>query len=306
MFSLDNTKYNEIYQIICNEIVRLYRNEKDKKKNSIYKNIKIMLLTGNIFQKIKAWKLKVKRKQMKRKQLPNPLWKEPLNFICNQKIAIYTVIFGSYDRILEPNFVPDNCDFYIITDQKVEYESAWTKLDISKWNNVIEGYSNIQKNRFFKMKGHEVFQNYRYSIYIDGNIIPKLDFTAMIYRIGDFGIALHRHSSRVCAYDEAEYIKIVKKDSAENINKYIKYLKEEGLPEDYGLLQCSVIVRDHNNNFCKKIMNQWWDEFIRGCNRDQLSLPLVLYKLGIDTASVDGLGEDVLKNPLFDVIEHNK
>lgn len=306
MYSLGNIKRNEAYQIICGELSRAYLIEKEKSKNSISKNIKIMLYTGTISQKIKAYELKKKRKKIKEIAFQNPLWKEPLKFICNEKIVIYTVIFGSYDKIQEPSFIPDNCDFYIITDQEVRTDSAWVKLDISKWNHIIKDFSNIQKNRFFKMKAHEIFPNYRYSIYIDGNIKPKLDFSAMIYRISDYGIALHRHSSRVCAYDEAEYIKIVRKDSAENVNKYIQHLKREGLPLDYGLLQCSVIVRDHHNVCCQNIMNQWWNEYVKGCNRDQLSLPLVLYKLGINTFSVDGLGDDVLKNPLFDVIDHKK
>ena len=44
------------------------------------------------------------------------------------------------------------------------------------------------------------------------NIEIRLDLSDMISRIGDVGIAIHRHSSRYCVYDEAEVIKMLKKE----------------------------------------------------------------------------------------------
>ena len=39
-----------------------------------------------------------------------------VDYFSEDRIAIYTCIIGAYDEILEPVFIPDNCDFYLITD----------------------------------------------------------------------------------------------------------------------------------------------------------------------------------------------
>ena len=76
------------------------------------------------------------------------------------------------------------------------------------------------------------------------------------------------------------------------------------MPHNYGLLQCNVIVREHHNEMCKKIMEEWWEEFLKHPQRDQISLPYVLYKNKIPTNKISILGNNVYNNPSFRVILH--
>ena len=58
------------------------------------------------------------------------------------------------------------------------------------------------------------------------------------------------------------------------------------MPHNYGLLETCVIARKHNLDICKKVMNDWWNEFMHTPRRDQLSLTYVLYKNGITVDEV--------------------
>ena len=210
-------------------------------------------------------------------------------------------MFGKYDNLLEPLFLPDNCDFFVITDLEVDSSSAWKKIDTLP---EMANMSNVEKNRYVKINPHLLFKDYDYSIYVDGNIKIMSDLTEYIHMLNEVGIGTHLHHLRNCVYDELIAINKSKKDTKENIAKHRKLLDENGMPKKYGLLQCSVIVREHNNPTCVKIMNEWWNEFKNYSKRDQISLPHVLYSNGITVDKVGVLGNNIYKNPSFRIMNH--
>lgn len=228
------------------------------------------------------------------------------NYFSNEKIVIYTSIFGEYDSLAEPLSVPDNCEYYIITDQEVSDKSIWKKYDFSKFSNEISKLSNIEKNRYFKMHPHLLFPDYNYSIYIDGNIKIITDLTEYIYYIEEGGFAAHLHSKRDCVFDEFDAVKIFKKDTKENIEYYRKLLMKRNMPRHYGMLECNVLVREHNNEKCIEIMKEWWKEFCISTKRDQLSLPYVLFKYGYRIEDIGKLGTNIFLNPSFRIERHKK
>lgn len=226
------------------------------------------------------------------------------NYFSNEKIAVYTCIFGKYDMPLEPLFKPDNCDYYIITDQEVPENSLWKKIDYSYLNDELKELTNAEKNRYFKMLPHVIFKDYKYSIYVDGNIKIYTDLTEYIHKIKECGFATHLHSKRNCIYEEGKAVVKLGKEKQENVEKYFNELRKNNMPENYGLLECNVLVREHNNIRCKEIMLDWWKEFKNKIKRDQLSLPYILYKRGISIEEIGTLGNDVFLNNSFRIIRH--
>lgn len=234
-----------------------------------------------------------------------PMELSPPDYFSDERIAVYTCIFGAYDRLIEPVCYPDNIDYYIITDQDVPLGSIWKKVDLSPFAGILEGKTPVEKNRWFKMHPAMVFTNYRYSIYIDGNVVPVTDFTEFVNRIGDCGIAMFWHSFNNCVYQEAMYNRyLVKKVSNEEIQAHMTYLKEQGMPENYGMTTCNVIARDHTNQICMKLMDDWWTEFMAHCKRDQLSFPYVAWKNNINMADIAVLGDDVWNTDALLVVQH--
>lgn len=242
------------------------------------------------------------RKNKKNRQIDLSLNSKP-NYFSNHKIAIYTGIYGAYDNICEPLFVPDNCDFIIFTDQQIDSNSAWKKRNVQ--DDLFNKMNNLQKNRYVKMNPHKILEDYDYSVYIDGSVFAVADFTEFINRIGKYGFSMHMHSSRNCVYDELNAAKVYKKINNEMLNTYYKVFKDQKMPFEYGMLECGVIARKHKNQLCIDIMEQWWDYYCRYGGRDQLWLPLVLFKNKIVVQDVSQLGRDIYNNYAFRILQHN-
>lgn len=258
-----------------------------------------------LIKKINATKTAKKITKMYPRVITKSRNDESANYFHTERIAIYTSIFGAYDHVLEPAWVPDNCDFYIITDQEIGAGSVWKKIEPD--SGVLSKLkSNALRNRYYKMFPHNVeeLKDYRYSIYIDGNIKAVSDLTELVNRIGRYGLSFHRHSSRDCVYEEAKVCVMAKKETQKNVDAHMNYLREENFPEKYGMLECNVIVRDHTSDITKEIMQDWWKEFLRHSKRDQLSLPFVLYKHGIQVEEVATLGNNVYENYAIRVVKH--
>ncbi len=260
---------------------------------------------NTIFKDLKHWKIGLKtRIKYKDKNSKSNLSDNNIvsNYFSNERIAIYTCIFGAYDKIIEPYFIPNNCDFYIFTDQKVRKNSCWKQMPLPK---KIEKMSNIEKNRYIKMFPNEIFSDYKYSIYVDGNVQIISDLTEYVNKINSkIGLGIHKHHLRDCVYEEIVAVCKSGRISKKEAKNHKKYLEKCRMPKKYGLLQCNIIVRENNNKICLKIMKEWWNEFLLFSKRDQISLPHVLYENNISIDEVATLGNNVYKNPSFRVVSH--
>lgn len=226
----------------------------------------------------------------------------PEEYFSDERIAVYSCLFGTGDHIQEPVCRPDNIDYYMITDQPLAPDSAWTPVE---WQNLCDpSWTPAMKNRYFKMHPDVLFPSYRYSIYLDANIKVITDLTPYIFRTGDAGLGLHWHSRLDCVYDELTMVVAMKKLGAPDAERYRRYLEHQGMPAHYGLLEGNVIVREHHKESCRKIMDRWWEQFRRRVSRDQVSLPYVLWKAGISVDSVALLGGNVYENASLRVSRH--
>lgn len=236
-------------------------------------------------KKLSAATLPIEREYFKRE--------EP-NYFSKEKVAVYTCVFGQYDIPLDPISSPDNIDYYIITDQDVSRNSKWKKVDISFFEDVLKNLTNVEKNRWFKMHPFSIFSEYKYSVYVDGNVQIISDLTEFVNKIGPYGVSMFWHRYNNCVYQEALFNKYtVKKISSVEIDNQVRYLREQGMPQNFGMTTCNIIARDHENQTCRQMMEMWWHEFMEHCKRDQLSFPYVVWKTGCDMKNIATLGDDV-------------
>lgn len=228
------------------------------------------------------------------------------NYTGNDKIAVYTCITGKYDELLEPIYKDPKCEYYIFTDNKDIISKKVIKRDIP--DNVKKLNNSILENRYIKMHPYELFDSkeYRYSIYIDGNIQPITNISSFINQINqNIGISMHAHSIRNCIYEEAEILKKLKKGNLKNIDQQIEKYKNEEYPKQNGLAEANVIVSDLKNNNTINIFQEWWKEFLKSSSmRDQLSLPYVLWKNGYKIEDLTSLGKNVFDNPKIIIRKH--
>lgn len=219
------------------------------------------------------------------------------------RIAVYTCVVGNYDKIEEPEVVSDICDYYYISDKRPE------GLKVFQWRDVRECVPGEVTNpnfvnRYAKMHPHKLFPEYKYSIYMDGNIRILNDVSDYVNKIGASGIATHRHPKRDCVYQEGIVCSGYHMDDPEKIKNQMKAYFEQGMPSGFGLFELNVLVREHHRPICRDIMEQWWQELNARTRRDQLSFTYVLWKNGLGKEDVGVICENVGMNPDILVVMH--
>ena len=71
------------------------------------------------------------------------------------------------------------------------------------------------------------------------------------------------------------------------------------------MLEATIIVTDLKNKVAKKLLNDWWDEFISTESlRDQISLQYIVWKNKLKIDDIGVLGNNLYRNPKFRVNIH--
>lgn len=223
----------------------------------------------------------------------------------NKRIVVYTCISGKYDNGNEPRFTLNpNITYIMYTNQNIQ-SKVW---EIRPIPDCLNSLNDVQKNRYLKMHPHEFFDEYDYSIYIDGNVQVISDMSGLVNAIDDtVGFSMHFHSVRECIYQEAVACQAYKKGNPKGITDDVERYSSEGFPKDYGLLECTVFATDVHNEISKKVFEDWWQEFQNAkSGRDQLSLPVVLWRNCISIDKCGTMGSNLYRNPKFRVLSHIK
>lgn len=287
------------------EIINLKKSQEYQKGKDLIK-LKSMIKTfnfGEIFSKF------VNRKKILKLNAHEEMENDfKFNLTSNErpKIVVYTSILGGYDELKEPLLKLDNIDYVAFLEEKVDYETQWNIKRIPE--NIKKFENNTLINRYIKFHPSEIFKDdiYDYAIYIDGNIKVISDLTSMTYSINkDIGISLHRHQFRDCIYNEIEACRLLKKGNYKFLKEQVEKYKKEGFPNNYGMLEGTIIVSDLKSEKAINLLNDWWEEFKNSESlRDQIALPYVLWKNNIKIEEVAKLGNNLYKNPKVRVYLH--
>lgn len=191
------------------------------------------------------------------------------------KGVIYTVLTGNYESLKEPLYKNPEFDYICFTDMPSLQSKTWTIRVLENAENL----NSIRLSRKPKILCHQFLNTYDYSIYVDAKFRITGDLKAYLerYSMGQ-PMLCFPHYLRDCIYEEAKVCISLNKDNKKNILKQIKRYREEGFPSHYGLIDAGCMVRSHNNVLLKRTMENWWDEFVNGSQRDQLSFPYACWK----------------------------
>ncbi len=248
---------------------------------------------------INSYIVQTKQKKISSTISPAIFYKEG-NKVNGARGVVYTCITNGYDLPLSPNYIDENCDYLLFTDSKSSVKNS--KWEIKLLDEKSKEFQGMKINRYYKMHPFELFNEYDFSIYVDGNvqIISEISSLYEIAKNSVTGIAMHLHSQRNCIYQEGKACIIGQRGDPEKIKMQLNKYKEEGFPHNFGLLEATIIVVDLHNDNAKKIMNKWWNEFnASDSKRDQLSLPYIIWKEGFSISDVGCLGNNIFFNPKF-------
>lgn len=208
------------------------------------------------------------------------------------RVAVYTAIIEKYDTLKIPLEINPEWDYICFTDQtNIRGDHPWQIRHID-----YISYDNTVTARFIKTHPHYYLKEYEYSIWIDANILVTnniLDKCANLFEnsLNLIGVILHPH--RNCTYKEGEECKIRGLDDINIINNQLKLYKENGFPNEYGLVETNIIFRKHNDPSVINFNNLWWNEINNHSKRDQLSFMYIIWKTNIKYINILPQGQSV-------------
>lgn len=282
-----NKEYQEIYN--CTTL---------KKKRTL----KTILKLASKLQLKKLFYIFVRRKQSSIK-ISEPIYNKK-----SGKKVVYTCILNDYDNLMDPMVVTDNTDYIVFSDNKniAKNSQIWKYRSIPK-NIIVKCENNpVLINRYIKMHPKEFFGNYDLAMYIDGSIKIISDISDCFCYINDkTGLAVHNHRCRCDIYSEAKACISQNFGNKKKIRMAIEKYKKENFPENYGLFEVGIIAIDLNNVKSLKILNDWFEEFIKsGTLRDQMSFTYILWKNKFKYEDVGVMAVNISKNYKFRIYNH--
>lgn len=196
------------------------------------------------------------------------------------KIVVYTCITGGYDNILEPSFVTPGVDYICFTDNMSMKTKRWKLKPIPT---ELADYSKVKQQRGVKILAHRYLSDYDISIWVDGVVDVRGNIKDFLkpFDFDTYSVFIPEHPARRCLYKEIDAcikIKKLKGDEITLAKKQLERYRAEKFPENYGLVQTNVMIRKHNDQYSKDLMEKWWSELKDYSHRDQLSFNYALWK----------------------------
>jgi len=219
--------------------------------------------------------------------------------MINNKLLVYTALFGDYDDLIDPKEKYEGCDFICFTDQHHLTSDIWDIKLIEK----CDLPPNLM-NRKYKILPHLYLSKYEQSLYLDANIMVLKNPLELANKyLIEYDIAMPKHFERNCLYEEAKECVILGKSKFGQTIKQIGEYQKKGFPQNYGLGENNILLRKHNSENVIKLMNDWWNELLTHTHRDQLSFAYVLWKNGKEYRFMEESSRD--GNGFYEYVSHN-
>jgi hypothetical protein len=196
------------------------------------------------------------------------------------KRALYTAIFGSYDRLKD---IPEQqgIDLICYTDDKTLRHPQW------QVRHTEPRYAHPRLSaKYYKALPHIVLAEYDETLWIDASFqVLDTGFARDVFEyLRDASIALFLHPDRGCIYDEAEVSKTMAKYHQQDITGQVMHYREQGFPEKAGLFAGGILARRNNDPAIRRFNEMWMEHNEEWTYQDQLSLPYLLWRLDIRPA----------------------
>ena len=213
------------------------------------------------------------------------------------RLVVYTAISGpGRDQLKEVKKVP-GVDYVCFTDQ--DFSSETWELRPFTWTHG----ETVRTAKHPKVMPHRYFPDHDMSVWVDGNILPKMNIYELAKRyLSQYSLIAHRHPGRTCIYDEAKWVMEHQQDHADLVKETIDRYKMLNVPRNIGLCECGVLFRRHHKPAVKEAMERWWHEVCRGTSSDQITFSYVLWELSLELLILDG---NVRESEDFEFTPHN-
>lgn len=194
--------------------------------------------------------------------------------------VVYTAVMGeSKDSyvLYNPLTKSDGWDYICFTDNKIVNSDIWKVQTVSPSQTHPDP---TKAARCIKILNEEFLADYDMSLWVDSRTLIGCDLNWFVekYLTDDTDIVVMKHPERECIYSEAKAAIRLNKSSDQIIDSQINKYKQQGFPENFGLVATTYLLRRHHVPYQTAFMEKWWTEVHNGSGRDQLSFNYVLWK----------------------------
>lgn len=189
-----------------------------------------------------------------------------------------------------------------------DFRSASFVAYVDKENIAVTGWelrkavghfrSARRNSRMHKILSHQ-FVDTEYSVWMDANVsllVPAQQLVDEYLRSTD--LAVFKHRTRTCAYEEAMRCSELNLDSKAAIEFQMQRYREDKFEPNSGLAEATVVIRRHTQGI-RNFNNAWWSELCRHSVRDQLSF---VYAAKITGTKVNYITPTKYLNPYFSIV----
>jgi hypothetical protein len=202
-------------------------------------------------------------------------------------LTVYTCIFGNYDDLKEPLVITEGWDYVCFTNQPLK-SNTWKIIQVKTENERTEA-------KRVKILPHLYLEDSK-TVYVDGSFFINCDLNEWYSRHKE-GISFIKHNTRSCVYKEA--IAARHKSDPVQVREQLNRFRELGIKDNSGMVASGIIIRDGSN---KDFLEMWFEEYLRGCVRDQIAWAYANYHYPNVSKVID---YDYAKGPEFVYIPHH-
>ena len=222
---------------------------------------------------------------------------------------IYTIITGNYDSIKQPRAIEEGVEYVLFTNNpEIKDSGVWKVVQIpsEQWQGRTEKENNILLSRKVKMLPHKYLpEGAEWSIYIDADMVIKRPLTELLNNLhSETLFAAFRHSYCKNVQEEIEDLIAKNMVQPEQVHDQWNKYTEWGFRDDLGISENGLLIRKHNNQHVQSLMQLWWDEYKKGCLRDQVSLMPCMYKVNF-MPYFQFVEKNIRANEYLEVLKHN-
>lgn len=186
------------------------------------------------------------------------------------------------DEIYEPEKQTESAEYFYYSENNLPFP--------------LPDLNNRLKGKYLKAQTH-TFLNHDIFIWVDGSveIINEKFIETCIEQLKRKDIITSLHTQRKNVYEEISYIinkmrggdkYLMKRYARQPLFAEYEFYKNEGLPKNYPLYQCSFFAR-WNNERVNNIFDDWWQYILRYSNFDQSQFSYVGWKHGAKIKAIE-------------------
>jgi len=206
-------------------------------------------------------------------------------------ITVYTCSTNGRDSLRE-----DQCTtsarFVAYVDQANLTSSVWECI---RAKNIF--HSARRNARMHKVLAHQ-FISSEYSIWMDANVSLLMPAPNLINEyLSQSDIAIFKHRTRNCVYEEAQRCIDLGLDSEELISNQAQKYRNDGFAPQQGLAEATVVIR-RNTGQVNNFNNAWWSEICTHSVRDQIAFMYAAHKTNTKISFIE---PTKYLNPFFSI-----